>query len=250
MSSHSTHIASDCSYKNLNVIFKNQDDVIKSFSPFIENLTDKKEIREQLLLKRYLDATRSELFFSSSVIFVEGVAEQFIIPIIASEIFNVNLVEYNISVIPIHSRFFDPFLKLFQSGKLEITACAIIDGDKKEHDDGQSTTAVNNARSFEISGRVEVFEGVETLEVDLFPNNSINNDYLKTCFENLNHQQSFENLMATSDDWSNNLLSRIDGTVKKGRFAQELSLNIDSKFIVPQYIEDALNFIFKNNDIK
>ena len=249
MSSHSTHLASDCDYKNLNILFKNTESVVKSFSPFIKESVDKKVKREQLLLKRYLDATRSELFFSSAVVFVEGVAEQFIIPAIAKQLYYINLTEYNISVIPIHSRFFDPFLKLFQTGKLEITACAIIDGDSKEHEDDESTTAVNNAKILEVVDRVLVFEGVETLEVDLFPDNSINNNYLKSCFENLGHTKSFTNLMTSTDEWSVELLKRVDGTIKKGRFAQELALNIDGNFVIPKYIKDALEFIFRKNNI-
>ena len=249
MSSHSTHIASDCNFKNLSIIYNNPDRIVKSFSPFIEEKEDKKEQREELLLKRYLDATRSELFFSTSVIFVEGVAEQFIIPAIAKQIYGVNLTEYNISVVPIHSRYFDPFLKLFQPNKLELTACAIIDGDSKEHEDDESTTAVANAKSFEVENRVLVFEGTNTLEVDLFSSSTINIEYLKGCFTNLGHTKSHENLMASEDNWSEELLKRIDGTVKKGRFAQELAILIDKDFIVPNYIKDALEFIFNQNKI-
>lgn len=249
MSSHSTHIASDCDFKNLNIIYKNTDNIVKSFSPFIEKKDDKKEQREELLLKRYLDATRSELFFSTAVIFVEGVAEQFIIPAIAKQIYGVNLTEHNISVVPIHSRYFDPFLKLFQPNKLELIACAIIDGDSKEHEDDDSTTAVANAKKLEVNNRVVVFEGTETLEVDLFPTNEVNAKYLKLCFENLGHTKSYENLIATKDDWSVELLKRVDGTVKKGRFAQELALNIDEDFEIPNYIKNALEFILKQNKI-
>lgn len=250
MSSHSTHIASDCDYKNLNILFRGDKKVVKSFSPFIENPVDKKEEREQLLLKRYLDATRSELFFSSTVIFVEGVAEQFIIPAIAQKFFTVNLVEYNISVIPIHSRYFDPFLKLFQDGKLEITACAIIDGDNKEVDeDDDSTTSVKNAKLLEVKDRVEVFEGTETLEIDLFPDNKTNNEYLKNCFENLGHKKSFDNLMKSNGKWTEELLKRVDGTIKKGRFAQELAVIMDEKFKFPEYIMNALLFVFSKNGI-
>ncbi len=249
MSSHSTHIASDCDFKNLNIIYKNPDNTVKSYSPFFEKKHDKKEQREELLLKRYLDATRSELFFSTAIIFVEGVAEQFIIPVIAQQLYGVNLTAHNISVVPIHSRYFDPFLKLLQPNKLELTACAIIDGDSKEHEDDESTTAVANAKTLEVKDRVHVFEGIETLEVDLFPDNEVNKEYLKLCFENLGHSKSYENLMATEDDWSDELLKRVDGTVKKGRFAQELAMNIDEGFEVPDYIKKALEFIFKKNKI-
>jgi len=248
MTSHSTHIASDCEFKNINVLYKNQKSFIKSFSPFENELLLK---RESLLLKRYLDATRSEMFFASAVILVEGVAEQFIVPAIAKQKYGINLTEYNVSVIPIYSRYFDPFMKLFQENNFELVVCVIIDGDSKEiENEEDSTSAVENAKTLEIKDRVEVFAGKETLEIDLFPNNSTNNKYLKSCFENLGHKISFKNLQGSdSQDWSSELIKRVDGTVKKGRFAQELSLLIDKNFVVPTYIEDALRFISNKKGI-
>ena len=242
LTSHSTHIASDCDYKNLNILYKDQVKDIKSFCPFKKSLlTD----RENLLLKRYLDATRSELFFASAIIFVEGVGEQFMIPSIAKEVYKVNLTENNISVIPIHSRYFDPFMKLVQNDNLEIPAVVIIDGDADELDpDSDYTTSVLNAKNLEVKDRVVVCVGKQTLEIDLFPNPTTNLEYLKTCFENLGHKKSFENLLEATKDapelWGVELLRRINTVVKKGRFAQELSLLIDENFIVPDYIKDAI----------
>ncbi len=249
MTSHSTHIASDCDFKNLNILYKATDASIKSYSPFIAVPEDTTKRRDQSLLKRYLDATRSELFFASSVLLVEGVAEQFIIPAIAKNKYGVNLTEYNISIIPIHSRYFDPFLSLFQNDCLEVPACVLIDGDSDEHEEGETTTAVANAKAYEIADRVQVFDGIETLEIDLFPDSTVNSAYLNKCFLNLGHDQSYTNLIAATGDWSDELIKRIDGTIKKGRFAQELALNIDENFEVPQYIKDALNFIFEKNNI-
>jgi putative ATP-dependent endonuclease of OLD family len=252
MTSHSTHIASDCDYKNLNILFRNQNKEVKSFSPFKDGLLTE---RENLLLKRYLDATRSEMFFASAIIYVEGVGEQFIVPAIAKEVYGINLTEHNISVIPIHSRYFDPYLKIVQDNNLEIPTVAIIDGDSAELKDGdEATTAVENAKKLEVADRVVVFSGDDTLEIDLFPDPLTNNSYLKTCFENLNHKQSFANLIKATKDsdesWGEELISRIDQTVMKGRFAQELSLLIDEDFEVPTYIEDAILHIAKCKNIK
>ncbi|MGM5630836.1 AAA family ATPase [Apibacter raozihei] len=252
MTSHSTHIASDCDYKNLNILYRNKEKEVKSFSPFGNGLlTD----RESKLLKRYLDATRSEMFFASAIIYVEGVGEQFVIPSIAKEVYGINLTEHNISVIPIHSRFFDPYLKIVQDSNLEIPAVAIIDGDSTElKEDDTETTAVANAKELEVTDRVVVMSGENTFEIDLFPNVETNNIYLKTCFENLNHKKSFENLInATKDEeenWSIGLIKRIDQTVMKGRFAQELSLLIDKDFQVPEYIEKAILHIAKCKNIE
>jgi len=248
MTSHSTHIASDCNYKNLNVLFRNLKKDVKSFSPFKKGLLS---TRENLLLKRYLDATRSEMFFASAIIYVEGVGEQFIIPAIAKEVYGINLTEHNISVIPIHSRYFDPYLKIVQDNNLEIPAVAIIDGDSDElEEEDEATSAVKNAKKLEVADRVIVSSGNKTLETDLFPNNSINIAYLENCFDNLGHSKSFENLIATTENWDIELIKRIDQSIKKGRFAQELSLLIDENFIVPKYIEDALLHIAKCKNIK
>jgi putative ATP-dependent endonuclease of OLD family len=245
MTSHSTHIASDCDYKNLNILFRNIQKEVKSFSPFKKGLLSE---RENLLLKRYLDATRSEMFFASAIIYVEGVGEQFIIPSIAKEVFGINLTEHNISVIPIHSRYFDPYLKIVQNSNLEIPVVAIIDGDSDELDEeDENTTAVANAKALEVKGRVLVSSGTKTLEIDLFPEPGVNFYYLKNCFINLGHKKSYDKLIAKIKDnnelWEAELIKRIDQTVKKGRFAQELSLLIDKDFIVPAYIKTAISHI-------
>jgi putative ATP-dependent endonuclease of the OLD family len=125
----------------------------------------------------------------------------------------------------------------------------IIDGDSKEHQNDDSTTAVKNAKLLEIENRVGIFEGNETLEIDLFPDKLINKAYLENCFINLGHSKSYSNLMEASDNWSDELLKRVDGTIKKGRFAQELAITINADFLVPEYIKKALLFIFAMNDI-
>jgi len=257
MTSHSTHIASDCDYKNLNILYNNPKREVKSFSPFKDGLLS---IREKLLLKRYLDATRSEMFFASAIIYVEGIGEQFIIPSIAKNIYNINLTEHNISVIPIHSRYFDPYLKIVQNQNLEIPVVAIIDGDSDElEDEEESTTAIANAKILEVADRVLVSSGTKTLEIDLFPNINTNAEYLKDCFLNLGHKKSYDKLIiATRDNpelWEKELIKRIDKVVKKGRFAQELSVLIELSdlsyelFIVPQYIKDAITHIAKCKNI-
>ena len=251
MTSHSTHIASDCEYKNLNIIYKTLSNNIKAFSPFTSNILTG---REPLFLKRYLDATRSELFFASGVIFVEGIAEQFLIPEISKKVYGINLIEHNISVISIHCRYFDPFLKLLQNDGFEIPASVIIDGDEKEIAEGETeTTAVKNAKALEVQDRIKVFNGESTLETDLFFDYSINNSYLKNCFENLGHKQSYNNLLDTvgvdGKEWKSELIKRIDGTISKGRFAQELSLLVDNDFTIPGYIENAIRFVVEARGI-
>lgn len=98
-----------------------------------------------------------------------------------------------------------------------------------------------------------VSSGTNTLEIDLFPDAHTNITYLKGCFENLGHKKSYENLITATKDnpelWEAELIKRIDNTVMKGRFAQELSLLIDKDFIVPSYINEAIVHIAKCKNI-
>ena len=134
---------------------------------------------------------------------------------------------------------------MVQDNNLEIPTVAIIDGDTDELEDGEdNTTAVENAKKLEVAERVLVSPGTKTLEVDLFPSQDVNESYLKSCFVNLGHETSYNNLIKATKDspelWEMELIKRIDQTIKKGRFAQELSLLIDEDFFVPEYIKNAI----------
>src|SRR5690606_26433480 len=120
------------------------------------------------------------------------------------------------------SRYFDPYLKLVYNGNLEVPAVAIIDGDSDELDNEEDvTTAISNAKKFEVENRVMVSAGTKTLETDLFPSYAVNTEYLKCCFLNLGHEKSYDNLVeATKGNpelWARELIKRIDNTITKGR---------------------------------
>lgn len=63
-------------------------------------------------VQRYLDATRSDMLFAQKVIFVEGMAEQLLLPTLAKYC-GKNLEDYHTAIIPVGGRFFDNFLYMF-----------------------------------------------------------------------------------------------------------------------------------------
>lgn len=79
-------------------------------------------------LDRYLDATKSTLFFARRVLLVEGGSEVMLMPAFAS-VMNVDLAKEAIAVVAVNGVHFDIFEKLFQTGALA-SRCAIVgDGD-------------------------------------------------------------------------------------------------------------------------
>lgn len=67
-------------------------------------------------VQRFLDATKSDMLFSKSVVFVEGITEQLLLPVFA-EYKGESLESEHVSVINIGGRYFNHFLKLFDSTK-------------------------------------------------------------------------------------------------------------------------------------
>ncbi len=74
------------------------------------------EQNSKAYVQRFLDATKSDMLFSKSIIFVEGITEQLLLPVFA-EYNSASLESEHVSVINIGGRYFNHFLKLFDSTK-------------------------------------------------------------------------------------------------------------------------------------
>ncbi|MEJ5092362.1 AAA family ATPase [Sphingobacterium faecium] len=65
-------------------------------------------------VQRFLDATRSDMLFAQRIMFVEGLAEELLVPTLAKYC-GKQLEDYHIAIVPVGGRFFDHFLKLFDT---------------------------------------------------------------------------------------------------------------------------------------
>ena len=65
-------------------------------------------------LERYIDVTKSQLFFSKGVLFIEGISEELLVPVFA-QILNQRLEDYKIELINADGTSFYPFIYLFNS---------------------------------------------------------------------------------------------------------------------------------------
>lgn len=65
-------------------------------------------------LERYIDVTKSQLFFSKGVLFVEGISEELLVPVFA-KILNQSLDDYKIELLNADGTSFYPFIYLFNS---------------------------------------------------------------------------------------------------------------------------------------
>lgn len=79
---------------------------------------DSEDLKSKKYIKRFLDVTKADLFFAQSIVLVEGLAEQLLVPEFAKSLNpEKDLVENHTSVINIGGRYFDHFLKIFDTNK-------------------------------------------------------------------------------------------------------------------------------------
>ena len=92
-------------------------------------------------VQRFLDATRSDMLFAKNIILVEGISEQLLIPTLARYI-NKNIEDTHTVVINVGGRYFDHFLKLFDSNNpytIHKTVACITDRDPTRKQSGTNS---------------------------------------------------------------------------------------------------------------
>jgi putative ATP-dependent endonuclease of OLD family len=124
ISSHSNSLASKVDLNNL-ILCKNGN----AFS--LRKGETKLHAGDYEFLRRFLDDTKSNLFFANGVIIVEGDAENLLIPTLA-EYIELPLHKYGVSIVNVGSTALLRFTKIFQrndDGKIGIKVSAITDRD-------------------------------------------------------------------------------------------------------------------------
>lgn len=90
--------------------------------------------KSKLYVQRFLDATKSEMLFARSIIFVEGLAEQMLMSVFA-QYHGKPLEDAQIAVVNVGGRYFEHFLHLFKPGALytiKKTVACITDRDPEK----------------------------------------------------------------------------------------------------------------------
>ena len=175
LSTHSPYIASVASPDSF-LMFSQTDSgasKVTSTASIKDILTD----REFDNIKRYLDVTRAELLFSRSVIFVEGDAEEFLLPTLA-HLSGLDLDRYGITVCNVRGVDFIPyvqFVKNYAHG-LGIFFVVLTDGDKYAYqkreaikwarENGCSETKVSDLKKqLGIKSSVQLFDRLQSLNI-------------------------------------------------------------------------------------
>ena len=113
VTSHSPNITAAVDLNDIIILHK-YDNEIKVAYPGKVFGKNKQDIESKNYVQRFLDVTKADMFFAKSLILVEGISEQMLIPEFA-KIINKDLTDSHVSVINIGGKYFDHFLKLFET---------------------------------------------------------------------------------------------------------------------------------------
>lgn len=136
VTTHSTQITSAVSLDEI-ICLHNEKGVITAGYPgkVFDETPNGQEAKAYV--QRFLDATRSDMLFAQKIIFVEGLAEEILIPTM-SKYCGRRLEDHHVAVVPVGGRFFDHFLKLFDTTNPYAIPKKIVclkdrDPERKEH---------------------------------------------------------------------------------------------------------------------
>ena len=202
-------------------------------------------------LRRYLDATRGELFFARRILMVEGIAEALLLPVLA-EISGGNLKKSSVTVLNVDGINFNAFTPLFGTDRFRMPVVILTDGDAKEIGGDISATA---------SGLREQAAGIPNLNVEMseitfeheLARSQLLLPHMVSAFKELHPiigatLETDLSALATIEEKATKFLDVFDEkSVSKGRFAQELAGILAECDLganaVPGYIRNALRHL-------
>lgn len=274
LTSHSPTLISRFKIDKLIVLQQNKDKI---------NISNLSKIKfgegEQEIIERYLDVTKSQMFFAKGIIFVEGITEALLINEF-SKILKRDLDKYAVEIVNINGVDFEPFAKIFQienNENLLSTKCSIITDDDRctnpnnkeffiKKEEIEAYTKISEEDLMEISDKlnygdmsdraqklieynknnIKVVTAKKTFEYELAKikeNREIMLDILKQI-----HPQIHQLIESHKEKDSDELFAtRIWIAIKdsKSEFAQKLLNKIiqGDSFVVPNYIKEAIEHV-------
>lgn len=259
VTSHSPNFASLAHLDTLSCLVDTQAGV-ETFSPRSASF----EAGKKEKLQRYLDVTRSELFFARRIVFVEGASERMLVSVLAEKAGH-ELRSHAVSVISVEGLNFDSFLPLFGMKALKVPVAVITDADPTapgESDEeppslfpalGDTVSPSDNIAKMKLheDACVRVFYGLKTLEYDLALH-ECNRIHMIAALKELHPKigATLEAKVASASTEAekarilfSGMFLRERNNVQKGRFAQALAAKLApsaAACVVPPYINDAI----------
>lgn len=270
VTSHSTHISSSANLSSLILMYKESEII---YSKQIGTIFDEKAEKYKRHLERWLDATKSNIFYGRKTLLVEGIAERMLIPKMAEIYWNKgrretepvkSLEGFGVSIISVDGVAFRPFLHLFGKTGLNQKCAVLTDSDpeKREVTDPISgekhkvavfptqknpasacSRTINLIDDFKGLPHVSIQTNLKTFEYDLILENHDFFKHLISHYELGTKEERKQISVLTGHEFEKEAFLIIAET--KGEAAQYVldELMAGKEIKIPKYISDTLDFL-------
>lgn len=269
ITSHSTHITSKLDLENTAVLFYDKEANTHKSHYILSGFADengkinKAGTETQRYLRRYLDATKSTMFFARKIILVEGISEQLLLPKFFKLHTKKTLEEVGCNLVNVNGVAFKHFLELIKNGYF-IKCLALTDSDSNTRtenraEDLKTTYQTSNENLIRVEISTE-----STFEKDLIAanKNGDGKDIMLKAIEVTRPVKGKELKETTTteivlDDFFKLIESRkADGKKEsdfKAAFATDLldtltASDKSNQFNIPKYIKDGFDFIYSQKN--
>jgi len=249
ITSHSPTITAKSDIDNVKVL-QRQGSSVKAFCFNILSEADYTNSNRKYL-RKFLDTTKSQMFFANGTILVEGIAEAILLPILSRKFLKprkIDLEKNGVEIVNIGGVAFEHFAKLYNhddENKRLFSKCAIITDSDPTADKAMSDRAVI-AQGLK-KNHLEVTLATNTFEHDLFETSDINRSIMRTVYRSMH-----PNTQDLQGDFNVEvLMQKLKSNKDKAEFALQLNdrLMREDSFDVPPYIKAAIEFVVPTREI-
>lgn len=248
ISSHSPTITAKANLKSV-IVLQTHENNISALSLSKSGLT----LSNQKYLHKFLDVTKSQLFFSNGVILVEGISEALLMPIFSK----ITGIEYDIEkmgieVVNLNGVAFSHFANLFNNKDEEKnlrTRCSLLTDDDTADETDEIESRAKLASELE-GNNLKVFLAERTFEFELFI--AGNKDVLLEIFAEM-HPVAASRIKEDADIkiHGSNFLKKVVSNKAKSELSHRLAVKLINdnlarkEFLVPVYIQNAIKYAVK-----
>jgi len=225
VTSHSPTITAKAELKSV-IVLHNSSDKVHALSLQHSGLLPE----NQTYLQKFLDVTKSQLFFSNNVILVEGISEALLMKIFSRKIGEIYDIEKaGIELVNLNGVAFSHFANLFNNEIAEKnlrTRCAIITDDDREELDEDGSPRAEKVKAL-AAGNLKIFPGVVTFEYEIFLASEANRNLLLKIYKEFHPRTE----IIMSDDAnvsSKNFADKVKAQKSKSELALRLATHLEN----------------------
>lgn len=268
ITSHSTHVTSKLDLSNTVVVFNDKEKHLVSNHYILNNFANSKgkldaEARHSIrYLARFLDATKSTMFFARKLILVEGIAEQTLVPVLFERTYGRTIEKDGISIVNVNGVAFEHFLKILRNGYF-IKCLVLTDSDSNTKQRKRAENLKDEFKDFNTIVDIQSTQ-TSTFEIEIIEENK----KLESSRDTILRAISMTRPVSGSEEFAKSFKQHLNtdsffGLIetknakgeKTGDYKSEFATNLECllreiiepeykhDFVVPKYIRDGFSFL-------